>query len=394
MSSEYQKYSDMTVLSRQKYDLARSSLSLAEACRELRENAYVRSVREILAKAAGLSPDNTDALSRILKSGLAELTPALPADSIRRKVSNWLAPDTHLISKSSAIQMAFLFSTDIAAAESLIMLLCGERLHWRNPEEIVYGFALNNGRSYQEACSIYADLSSKGIFSFLDNDSEIMTENLEYDLLHIHSTDELETYRREHKKQLGTFHNTARQTVSEFLAFLKRPIDADYLPLGRGRSDAQSVSEDTSVQQIVLDNLYGSIIPHTRRASKAKHSEKLLLDSLQKSIREGWPEETVLSKIENGRLDVSRKTLILLFLASDGADSIYSDWYEDTREDVFEDRLTRLNTMLTDCGFSLIDPRLPFDWIVLYCLCDEESFVDDKKMQKFLTEIYSTSSAE
>ena len=164
MSSEYLKYSDMTILSRQKYDLARSSLSLAEACQELRENACVRSVKESLAKAAGLSPNDTAELSRILKSGLAELTPALPTDSIRRKVSNWLAPDAHLISKSSAIQMAFLFSTDIAAAESLIMLLCGERLHWRNPEEIVYGFALNNGRSYQEACSIYADLSSKGIF--------------------------------------------------------------------------------------------------------------------------------------------------------------------------------------------------------------------------------------
>ena len=393
MSLEYQKYSDMTMLSRQKYDLARSSLSLAEACHELRENANVPLIREVLVKEAGIPPEDTFELTRILRAGLAEITPELSADSIRKNVTNWLAPNTHLISKKSAIQLACLFSADISGAENLIMRLCGERLHWRDPNELIFGYALNTGRSYQEALGLFADFSGRGIFNFLDGDPEVLTESLEYDLLHISSDEDLEHYLLEHGKQLGTFHNTARQTASEFLAFLKRPVDADYLtaeePLSHGSGGAKYVKEDISVQQIVLNNLYGYIIPRTKRAAKNKPSEKLLLDSLQKSISMGWPEETVLSKMENGKLDVTRKTLILLFLASDGADSIYSDWYEGTREDVFEDRLSRLNTMLADCGYALIDPRLPFDWMVLYCLCDEENFVDDKKMQQFLTEIFT-----
>lgn len=393
MSLQNQASNDMTVLTRQKYDLALSSLTLEDACRELRKNACMRTVSEVLLKAAGLSLSDTAALSDLLKREFALLTPGLSADAIRKKISSWLLSDTHSISKESAIQLAFLFTSDISEAENLIMLLCGERLHWRDPKELIFGFSLNTGHSYQEAVNLFYNLEEKGIFQTLDEDPDVFTESLEYDLLHINTSEELESYLFEHRKQLGKLHNTARSTASELLDFLKRPPDAGFLEVEDSSlsesGNARYLNQDRSVQEIVLENLYGCIIPRTKRASKGKKSEKLVLDSLQRSVREGWPDATTLSKMENKKLDVTRKTLILLFMASDGANTIYSDWHDATREDVFEDRLTRLNAMLIDCGYALIDPRLPFDWMVLFCLCDEENFINEEKMLQFLSAVFT-----
>ena len=63
------------------------------------------------------------------------------------------------------------------------------------------------------------------------------------------------------------------------------------------------IDESYSVQEIIKEHLYGEIIPRTRRAAKGTSGEKLVLNALQKCIWNGWPEETKLSKMENGKLN-------------------------------------------------------------------------------------------
>ena len=227
----------------------------------------------------------------------------------------------------------------------------------------------------------------------MDEDASVLTENLEYELLRITNTVDLELYLIDHKKMLGKYHNTARRTAEELLDFLKQPPDKGYLQIDNetafSNQNIVSVDEDFTVQEIIKEHLYGEIIPHTKRKAGGTSHEKLVLNALQKCIWDGWPEETKLSKMMNGEFDVSRKVLILLFLATDGASSIYSDWRDVPQDEVFEDRLARLNTMLIDCGFALLDPRTPFDWMVLYCLCDNDGFIDDEKIRTFLEAIFT-----
>ncbi len=384
---------NMTVLTREKFDLALSNLSLSEAERELRENACIRTVKEILANAAGIDINNTSALEVLLKQKVLALDTAQKKSTVDKNVRNWMADDLESVKKPTAIKLAFALDLPLLKAEKLIMQLCGECIHWRDPNDLVYGFALNTGRSYKEARDLYIDLERKGVFNSMDHDASVFTESIEYDLLRITTPEDLERYLTEHREMLGKLHNTARSTLIEFLDCMKQPPDREYIEIFDEEkllnNQNPAVSERRTVENIIEDELYGGIINNMGNASREKETNPLLSDALKRFIAKGWPEETQLSKMKTGDLDVTRKVLILLFLATDGATSIYSDWRCVSQEDAFEDRLSRLNTMLIDCGYPLVDPRSPFDWMVLYCLCGDDSYINDEKMRKFLSVIFA-----
>ena len=138
----------MIQITRYKFDMAKEYLTLAEACRELRENAHIRSVGEVLAQYVGIDKDDRDMLAKKLRQALAEVMPDASPDLIRKNVNNWLKVSSISIKKESAVQLAFALGLEYSLADKLIMSLCGERLHWRDPKDIVYGFALNTGRTY------------------------------------------------------------------------------------------------------------------------------------------------------------------------------------------------------------------------------------------------------
>ena len=92
----------------------------------------------------------------------------------------------------------------------------------------------------------------------------------------------------------------------------------------------------------------------------------------------------------NRKTDITRKVLILLFLATDGGESDYGDWNdeEQSTEEIFEDRYERMKEMLIDCGFSPLDPRSSFDWMIMYCMCADDSYIIDEQMQGFIKAMF------
>lgn len=110
------------------------------------------------------------------------------------------------------------------------------------------------------------------------------------------------------------------------------------------------------------------------------------------------------------KTDVTRKTLILLFLATySGEDSFYSgdmpdedeDYSEEsfrdisrfseeelTREEIFLGTKDRIDYMLSLCGFAALDPRSPFDWLILYCMCTEDLLDMDERMRNMFMEMF------
>ena len=87
-------------------------------------------------------------------------------------------------------------------------------------------------------------------------------------------------------------------------------------------------------------------------------------------------------------MDVTRKVLILLFLVTDGDYQEEDEESEWSAEEVFEDVIARLDDMLFFCGYSALDPRNPFDWLVIYCIYVEDLLDIDPKMQAVLNEVY------
>ena len=86
---------------------------------------------------------------------------------------------------------------------------------------------------------------------------------------------------------------------------------------------------------------------------------------------------------------MSRKTLILLFLATDGTDSDFDEFDEpESADDAFLSLYTRLDAMLNACGFPQLDPRNPFDWVILFCIASGDLWESDARLQEFLEKMY------
>ena len=366
------------------YEAATSAyLTLPQAVEQLRRDAHARTVRDTLAKAAGIPAEDKGALQAFLTDALMETTPGAKRDSVSRKVRVWLNDEEmRTITKESAIQLCFALKLPLQEADALLMRLCEEGFHWRDQREIVYIYALMRGQDYTYATALYAAMEQRGV---LDKRREgaptSYTAAARERLQSIGSEAELEEYLQGSAQELGALHNTAYSLFMDFLELLGLPVLDDQLPDVR----------ELSVRNIMDTYLHERFIPRIRRAAKGD-AEKAALTALQKDIRQSWPDETALSKMVHRETDVTRKVLILLFLATDGGTSEYGDDldFELTPEESFEDMYGRMNSMLADCGFAPLDSRVPFDWMVLYCMCADESIFIDGRVQRFLSELFST----
>ena len=119
----------------------------------------------------------------------------------------------------------------------------------------------------------------------------------------------------------------------------------------------------------------------------------------QKNIREAWLSETSVKRILERKEDVTRKALLLLYIASGGAgksgngegidifENELDEWddFDDlTPQQSLEEHTTHLDLILSECGFARLDPRTPFDWLVLYSLCvNEADYYDEEQKHEF-----------
>ncbi len=221
-------------------------------------------------------------------------------------------------------------------------------------------------------------MGEKKLLASGQGNAEAFTELVRQDAEHIASAEELEDFLRQFQGQLGSFHNTAYALFREYLGLLCEPEIDDLL----------DPEKKISVREVTATYLHEALISRFKKAS-SETAEKAVLSALQRDIQQNWPDEIALSRMLHRSTDVSRKALILLFLATDGAassDALDDDLLEEDED--FEGRYTRLNAMLSDCGFAPLDSRSPFDWMVIYCMCIEEAMFIDAEIEAFLNAVF------
>ena len=352
-------------------------LTLTQAVDELKNTSYIRTVKDVLAEASGIAADEKSRLHDFLVSSIMKTDPNANKDSVARKVRTWLSGEVRSVSKDSAILLSFALKLDMRQANDLLLKLCEEGFHWRDPQDIVFAFALDHSMNYYQASELYKSIEGTETFSY-EEDPDIFTADVEYEMRYIDTEEELRQYILSHSGRFGKMHNTAFSVFSDLIDILVNPYDGDIFNY-----------ENVSVRDIASNNLYAYLIPRNRRADD-QEKEPAVFSVVQKNIRDNWPDETTLSKMINRKTDITRKVLILLFLATDGGESDYGDWNdeEQSTEEIFEDRYERMKEMLIDCGFSPLDPRSSFDWMIMYCMCADDSFIIDEQMQGFITAMF------
>lgn len=385
-----------------------AGFSVENAVQYLKQDARIRCVRDTLERCSNMQGADKRALKEALVALLLQSSPTAKRDSIDKNVRNWLADDTQVISKGYAIQLAYALHMPVDNADVWLTRLSGEAFHWRNPEDIVWIFGLINGLDYAAANALQERIKEKGLLDVPDVESvDTMTAQVRQEVAQLRTEEELESFLATAKGQLGRMHNTAYRMFSEFMHLLQAP--GDYSPASMTREEIEkkrkdgketldeSIPEDKdmSVRDIIANYMYNEYIPRAKRRGK-KQGEigRSVKSAIQRSIQKNWPDETILSKMKQREIDVTRKVLILLFLATDGEESEYAEQEEMDADEAFESMETRLNLMLADCGFAQLDSRTPFDWMVLYCMYADESIFLEDYMRGFLENLFKGSTEE
>lgn len=370
--------SSMTKLYR---DAAKSSRMTAENVVDFLEHETAgRTFAEMLKKAG--APENAEEL---LIAGLKRNHPDLAKGSVEKRVRGWFR-GRHLLKKTDAIEICFLLRFSLEQADRFVAMVSDECLHWRDPEELVYCFALTHGYEYGRA----KELAAKMSVLFPEKEARgaakrnVYTALIRSKMSEVHTEEELEAFLKSSRSELGSLHNTAYALFESRLKLLEAPEP----PYPEGEAERLTIRDILREYMFGNNVLYAREMARMTRNGRLSEDEGIMLSAIQKSVSDGWPDETTISKMRSGKTDVTRKALILLLMATekgfqriDPETDEEDDEYIPTRDESFEDICGRMNLTLQSCGFKELDPRSAFDWIILYSMYVQDMFDADQRMR-------------
>ncbi len=369
------RMNEYTVLSQEAYEQAvAEGMSVENAVEWMMRTDVFRTLPERLLK---FYDGTADELKACLRSGFFEAhTDKKEQESIRKSLNNWLSPvkgiDDRTISRSYALEMCFILKLPLEKADDWMRTVAGMRIHYREAQEFAAAYALKKGLSLKAYRELLEYLRAENCFELSQApDEEAFTPTVAADVRDLDSPEDLRDYLTNNRAQFSAAHNTA---YARFMSMMKVLLDE---------------GTDTSVGELVEQNLYRRFL-----------GKEPKLQSLAKSIRAGWPEESQISRMRSREAPVSRKVLILLFLASGGGLSMMPGdedyWAEELEDEAgdadFETLYTQINALLVDCGFAPLDPRQPFDWMVLFGMATGDLFDLDSRFEAVLGSLFGNDS--
>ena len=148
--------------------------------------------------------------------------------------------------------------------------------------------------------------------------------------------------------------------------------------------EGEDCDERKYSMEYISENYLRMNMPEDRKTSGYSDNQKM--------IKKYWPGVRSIKAMRNRAEDVSRKVLLLLYIVTGGVwDLEYDELDEDYMEsgEILVTHCDRINGMLKECGMSVIDPRNPFDWLVLYCLKPVNDDFMSERMEQMVQELFS-----
>ncbi len=378
------------------------NMTPAEMIQFLEKGAVYRSFLDVLRAVYPQS----DLADRLL-AGLMDIAgdcEKKEADALRKNVSNWLKGNSMPQNREQLFKICFALGLSEAAANKVLSSAAETGIHYRNPRELVYAFALRTGMTYQAAAALDRELSAvygpaveqaearraeqwkgkqsragqeSGAGETGDEEPHFFTQQVLRRFETVTTAEELRLFFAEHSADLGTIHESAYEKFRKLLSVLQEPEDMVLSQSGGG----ESYSLDRIAEEYFRMN-----VPQGRATKQYGY--------LQKTMKKNWPGATELNKMKNRKIDVSRKALLLLFLITEdflfSEDLQYSDkdsedaaWYipeeDESPRDRLEVVLSKINLFLETYGMNQLDPGNPFDCLFLYALAAayDDAFLSD-----------------
>ena len=236
-------------------------------------------------------------------------------DSVARKVRNWLNGRNAPQSRETLFQISFVLGLGEEQASRLLGMVDGMGIHYRNPDELVYAYALRAGLSWKEAIRLKAKALEimEERRSGADGEETVYTRQLREAFLSVKTEEDLMNFFRQNGRRLGRLHETAYRKFVELLEILRKPESERDIAGPAGEEEKAYTMEE------IISNYLGMNVPEGRRLGN--------MTPLQKLVKKYWPNESSLVNMRNRKEDVSRKVMILLYLIIESYNE--EDWDED-----------------------------------------------------------------
>lgn len=247
--------------------------------------------------------------------------------------------------------LAFVLDLDPEKTAQLFHKVYMDRaFDFRNIEDIVYYFCLDNKKSWSDA----KRLIQKATLEETENEDDIKyTRQIQKEIQEIRNEDALIAYIKKHKRNLEKKNVSARKNYETILEESKKLVKKESeLP------EYQDVYKncDKNSLNFLYEVITGQFV------STRKGTVTLFKNSrLPKEIKNRFPEAISLSK-KNLTYEELRKLIILL--------ASYNFWFKGSMEQgliSIDDYISEMNAILIDSGFSPMYYGNPYDWMFLYC---------------------------
>lgn len=365
----------MTTLSQAAFNAAmQEGISPRDAAEVLLAKVEIRRFKDVL-----LTFVDEDHVRATLMDGLCANDPTRSKASVDKKIRGWLNGKYQPTARMDLLELCFVLHLNPEQADVFLTRVGDEGLHWRDTLELVYAFALDRGMSYVEANELYERVKPNQTPVIMETDS--FTPLVRQEVQSCRTEEDLREYLSRMTGRLGRLHNSAYQQFVAMMQMLEQPD-----------SFAENEERRYSVREIV-EKYLDKKLPSVREGRNLEDKKRCVLAD--------WPDEITLSRMKNRKADITRKTLMLLFLATDGGDDandLYAYVGDEDLDDIPEERETnahaafrsariRMDQMLVSCGYGPLDPRNAFDWIALYCMGVENDPVSMDGLNERLTHV-------
>ena len=209
----------MTVLSRSQFESAMKITNTKDAAAALLHYQHFRTLGDVLRSFC----DHAD-VKNTLVDGLLVWFPESKRDAMDKKVRNWLAGKNQNIAKENLFILCHILELDLEKTNQFLKMTSGEGIHWRNPDDIVWTYAIAHHLPPDRTRSLLkraadcrpADKKQPEVSNVY---TAAVYENLQS--VFYGPEEGLLDFIAEQRENLGTFHNTAYQTFLRYMTLLE-----------------------------------------------------------------------------------------------------------------------------------------------------------------------------
>ena len=346
-----------TGVTRMAQDMAYQSIDLEDAVSFLQEDFPVRRVDEVVADAIRWKAQEEGCSEDQVKE---RLRGPLGAQNLR----NWLTPGkVKRLSRESAMKFAFALEMTYEQADHFLKRCWLDGFYMRDLQDLIYRYGLEHGWSYEKAAKeIAAFPTAQQPNENPDGNGQVeqegITQFIQSQYTALQSEEDLHRFIERNMQLFGSYRRKIYQIFMQQYHDLKALLD-DTARMDR-REDGQG--RETVSESDVLGMILGAL---------SELSDQKKLNPICSRLVANLPGRTGLAEIihqsdQKGKIaQADRKLLLLAYLAGIGGEKFEYSSRQDVQE-AFMEHLTMINEdLLEPLGMALLDPRHPFDWIVM-----------------------------